>query len=270
MSKVQESYEAHTKKINASGEIISAEINYIVFDAESEDEALSAVLEFAPSRQGESVLSSIEIESKENDVTFKVRAIYDLSEDTSSFSDDDTDEESTMSFDCGGGTKHVTHSISQRNVKGNLDAGGAVGWNGKFGNEMEISGVDIPTAQLRETYTKQIRISNLTTAYKRKVASLVGKINSSSFKGWDRGEVMFLGISYSSPIKNAEKVTVTFNFSIQPNEKENISGVEIEKKGWEYVWAIQGAKADKVPMLEAENIYVDQVCEYGNFSELGL
>jgi hypothetical protein len=62
-----------------------------------------------------------------------------------------------------------------------------------------------------------MRVSKLSTSYKKKVAALVGKVNSGTFKGWSAGEVMFLGMSYSTPAKKAKKVTVTFNFAIQPN-----------------------------------------------------
>ena len=162
---------------------------------------------------------------------------------------------------------------------GDKDAGGAIGWNGKSGDDCEIAGVDIPTAQLRETYTKQMRISRLTTSYKRSVASLVGKVNSGSFKGWSAGEVMFLGMSYSTPAKKASKVTVTFNFAIQPNESAiqpnesnvKIGGHSVSKKGFEYAWAIsKSVAAGGGPKIEVEGIYVDQVCEYASFSALGL
>ena len=117
-----------------------------------------------------------------------------------------------------------------------------------------------------------MRLSRLTTAYKRTVASLVGKVNSSSFKGWSAGEVMFLGMSYSTPASGAEKVVVTYNFAIQPNE----SGVKIgdrmvSKKGFEYVWAISKTiAANGGPRMQLDGIYVDQVCEYASFSSLGL
>ena len=167
---------------------------------------------------------------------------------------------------------YLLYSYSQRKAYGDKDAGGAIGWNGKSGDDCEIAGVDVPTAQLRETYTKQMKISKLTTAFKRKVAALVGKVNSGSFKGWSAGEVMFLGMSYATPSKKAKKVTVTFNFAIQPNETGvKIAGKSVSKKGFEYVWAISKTVASSgTPKLEVEGIYVDQVCEYASFSGLGL
>ncbi|MPM64769.1 hypothetical protein SDC9_111658 [bioreactor metagenome] len=166
----------------------------------------------------------------------------------------------------------MTHSLKQTKAFGTKDAGGAIGWNGKSGSEMEITGVDIPTAQLRETYTRVMRLSRITTGFKRNVAGLVGKVNSGSFKGWSAGEVMFLGMSYSSPAKSSTKVTVTFNFSVQPNESDaKVGGKSVSKKGFEYVWALSKTSAESgVPKAEVEAIYVEQVCEYASFSALGL
>ena len=203
--------------------LTSAEIPYVVFNAADEDEALQAVLADAPSALGSVPLNSVEIDSRENSTTYKVNAVYeDNSEDGGDDSDDD-DDSSTVSFDCGGGSKHLTHSIKQTRVKGSMDPKGAIGWNGKSGAECQISGVDVPTAQLRETYTRTMKLSRISTSFKRSVAALVGKVNSGSFKGWSAGEVMFLGMSYSCPDKKSTKVTVTFTFSIPPTA----SGVQV-------------------------------------------
>lgn len=272
--KVELSYAEHPKSIDKNGKYTSIEVQYLVFGVSSEEDALSAVHDKAPAESKGLPLDSIEIDTRETNDTFRVNAIYreeDTTVDDSSGNDDD-DETPTESFDCGGGTKHLLYSFGQKKVYGDKDAGGAIGWNGKSGDDCEIAGVDVPTAQLRETYTKPMRVSKLTTAFKRKVAALVGKVNSGSFKGWNAGEVLFLGMSYSTPAKKAKKVTVTFNFAIQPNESGvKIAGRSVTKKGFEYVWAISKTVASSgTPKLEVEGIYVDQVCEYASFSGLGL
>ena len=271
--KVELSYEGQHKSIDRYGVFTGAEIQYLVFDVEDEDAALKAVLDAAPQEYETLPLDSIEIDTKEEDNIYRINAIYKQEDGTGSSSDDDDDDDATTSFDCGGGTKHLNYSISQKKAYGNKEAGGAIGWNGKCGDDCEISGVDVPTAQLRETYTKSMRVSSLSTSYKRKVAALVGKVNSGTFKGWNAGEVMFLGMSYSTPAKKARRVTVTFNFAIQPNE----TGVKIgdksvgSKKGFEYIWAISKTTASgAAPKVEIEGVYVDQVCEYASFSGLGL
>ena len=271
--KVELSYAEHPKAIDKKGNYTSIEVQYLVFGVTTEEEALTAVHGKAPAESKGLPLDSIEIDTRETNDTFRVNAIYREEEvDVGDSGGDDDDETPTESFDCGGGTKHLLYSFGQKKVYGDKDAGGAIGWNGKSGDDCEIAGVDVPTAQLRETYTKPMRVSKLTTAFKRKVAGLVGKVNSGSFKGWNAGEVMFLGMSYSTPAKKAKKVTVTFNFAIQPNESGvRIAGKSVTKKGFEYVWAISKTVASSgTPKLEVEGIYVDQVCEYASFSGLGL
>ena len=272
MAKVEMDYHEHVKSIDKNGKYTSVELRYIVFEAADEDAALTAVLNVAEKEVNELPLESIEIDERCGDQTFKVNAIYKVAEVSDTTDDEDDNDEPTMSFDCGGGSKHLLYSLSQKKVYGNKDAGGAIGWNGKTCDDCEITGVDIPTAQLRETYTVQMRISKLTTSFKKKVAALVGKVNSGSFKGWSAGEVMFLGMSYTTPTQKAQKVTVSFNFAIQPNESGiNVGGHSVSKKGFEYVWAISKTEVNQgVPQLRVDGIYVDQVCEYASFSSLGL
>lgn len=271
--RVELSYAEHPKSMNQYGNYTSVEVQYLVFEVDSEENALSAVYEIVDKEKNGLPLSSLEIDSRETETTFRVNVIYreEESGDTDISGDDDK-EEPTESFDCGGGTKHMLYSFSQKIVYGDKDAGGAIGWNGKTGDDCVITGVDVPTAQLRETYTKPMSISRLTTSYKRKIASLVGKVNSASFKGWNPGEVMFLGMSYNTPAKRAKTVTVSFNFAIQPNETNvKVGGHSVSKKGFEYVWAISTTStAGRKPKLEVEAIYVDQVCENASFAALGL
>ena len=140
---------------------------------------------------------------------------------------------------------------------------------------LDKAGRDVPTADMRETYTKTISRSKATsTGYKKRVASLVGKVNNSSFKGWSPGEIMFIGCSYSTPVKGASKVTVTFNFRIMPNESNaKIANINVgSKQGFEYLWArsktVKGT--DGKPKVEVQSAYKSVVCETGNFSELGI
>jgi len=269
--RIEEEYAAHGMAMDSDGEFTQAEISYIVSGAEDEEAALEAVHEHAPEEWEELPLETLEISSRNGNDSFTVSVTYKNKASSTSSSKEKDEEEPTVSFDCGGGTMHLTHSYDQRIAYGTKKAGGAIGWNGKTGAEMAIAGVDVPTAQLRETYTKVMRLSRITTAFKKKVAKLVGKVNSGTFKGWDKGEVMFLGMSYSAPAKKSTKVTVTFNFAIQMNENVKIAGHSVEKKGFEYAWALSKTEADEgIPKADVEAIYVDQVCRYDSFSVLGL
>lgn len=270
--RVEQQFKEHAMSMDSDGEFTEVKVSFIAFGAQSEEEALRAVHDRAPDEWEDLPLESLDITSRDGEDTFSVEVTYKNKTSSTSSSKEKDEEEPTVSFDCGGGTRHMTHSYDQKVVYGTKKAGGAIGWNGKTGAEMAITGIDIPTAQLRETYTKVMRLSRITTSFKRKVARLVGKVNSGSFKGWEKGEVMFLGMSYSCPAKKSTKVAVAFNFAIQPNEETRVCGKKISKKGFEYAWGLSRTVVDDsgVPKADVEAIYVDEVCQYASFSTLGI
>ncbi|MGE4300808.1 MAG: hypothetical protein AB7F40_04305 [Victivallaceae bacterium] len=249
----------------------SAEIKYHVYGMSSKAEAIAAIYEARPSAYGTLSYSNIRLDSVDGNGNAEFSVVYGGSS-SSGYAYAETDEP-VLNFDCSGGTRHVNYAIAQRRVFGDLDAGGAVGWNGKTGQDMEVTGVDVPTGQMRETYTKLVSTGKLTTNYKRRLYRLVGKVNSSKFKGWDSGEVMFLGASFSAPTNGNTKVVVSYNFSIQENERNSyFSGILVGlKRGWEYIWAVSSSViAGSSPVAALRAVYVAQVAEYGDFSDLGL
>lgn len=259
-----------------TGACTSAEIPFYIMQPGSKADAIQALLAAAPGTYSGLPLKEIRFEGYDAGGNMDLTAVYSERE-SSGGGDDDEGEEATESFDCGGGTKHMTHAISQTRVYGGSgdDAGGGIGWNGKSGSEAEFSGVDVPCADMRETYTKTMSRSKVTgTSYKKKVAALVGKVNAGTFKGWSAGEIMFLGMSFSTPSKGAKKVTVTFNFRVMPNESRcKVAGKDVgSKKGFEYLWARSETKdgGNGYPEVQVNSIYKSIVCESANFGALGL
>ena len=265
---------------STDGICTSAEIKYLILDAKSKTEAIQAVLAAAPKDYLGLVLKEVRFESYENG-NIELSAVY-VVEGSVVIRIADDDEEAIVNFDCSGGTKHMTHAISQKKVYAedgstNDDANCGIGWNGKVGGEAEFAGVDVPTADMRETYTKTMSVSKITdTDYKRKVAALVGKVNSEKFYGWEPGEIMFLGCSFSAPLRGAKYVQVTYNFRIMPNEKQaKVSGKDCgEKKGFEYLWAlsdtVNSGSEDGAPTVKVKAIYNSTVCESASYKDLGL
>ena len=278
---IDESYETFVHKIDKNGKVLSAELLYLVtFDTDSSElEALQAVRTVAPTSFDNASLQSFEIEEMLDLAHYKVRVEYNSDSSSGSSTGDDTDdEEPTVSFNCGGGTRHVTTAIKQAmarksNAPG-VDIGNGINWNGKYGDNSEFAGVDVPSANLQETYTKVMKISSLTTAFRRKVAGLVGCVNSNTFKGWEPGEVMFLGCSFSGVDRARERVTVSFNFSIKPNEK-NVKLGDIplgNVAGWDYVWTLKPKTtwSNNSVKTELQYAFVAQVAQRKDFSALGL
>lgn len=269
MARVELAYKEHANSMDRWGNYTSAEITYVVFEAEDEDVALNAVRNVAPVGFHDLPLDSISIDSRDNDTTFHVVVVY---QNSTGESVEEPSEEATVSFECGSATKHMQYALSQRHPYGNKNANGAIGWNGKVGKEMEIAGVDVPTADVKETRTKVMRVSSLTTQYLRRVISLYGCVNNRKFYGWEKGEAMFLGITYAHP-RNARNVVVSFHFSIRVNERNvKISGHNIgDVEGFEYISAIPATSvAESTVQSDVSDIYVNQVVKYGDFGLLGV
>lgn len=245
MGRVLESYEAHTKKVDNKGELLSAEITYVVFDAQGEDDALNSVLASAPEQYGNAFLASVEIESRDNDTTYRVNAVYEKGSGSTASSDEESEPE--LSFDCSTTSYLRKEAIEQVIAYTDPEArevaqkiGTKIGWNGKDGAESVIEGVEVPTAMIRETYTRVLPFSELTTSFRRTIAKMTGKVNNSSFHGWDAGEVMFLGASFSGAINNSALITVSYHFQIQLNESSaQVAGKNIGLlRGFAYAWTI--------------------------------
>jgi hypothetical protein len=148
-----------------------------------------------------------------------------------------------------------------------------IGWNGKLGRESSATGVEVHMPELREQYVRIMKYETVrSSAWRRRIASCIGKVNSGAFKGWNRGEVMFLGCSYQTPQDNDSKVKVTFEFLIRINETNAIvSGINIGNiYGHEYVWAVQdnyiGAASDN----NIKYIFCAQVADFADFDILGV
>ncbi len=266
---------------SGSNDASSATIHYVVSGVDDEEAACSACWEAAPDTYAGIDKKSVGLSERLTETSWKVEVRY--GSESSSNDTGEEDDEATVNFDCSAGTKHMTQAISQTCVyaasgekKDSADAAAAVpiGWNGKDGSESEAAGVDVSIGELRETYTKTMSKSKVTgTAWKRKVASLVGKVNSGSFKGWAAGECQFLGCSYSAPVAGGKKVKVSFHFAIRPNESgAKVAGHNIgSAKGFEYLWAITDDKVqDGERLRQVRKIYKAVVCETDGFGGLGI
>lgn len=261
----------------------TATVTYIVEGTKDDITACTSAYEFAPDEFSEIPKKSASVAERLTENAWKIEVNYGSESKSSSGDSGSEDDEATMNFDCSAGTKHMTQAIEQTCVyagsgesKDSSDEASAVpiGWNGKDGSESEAAGVDVSIGELRETYTKTMSKSKVTgTSWKRKVAELVGKVNSGSFKGWNAGEVMFLGCSYSAPSKGSKKVSVSFHFAIRLNEsKATVAGQNIgSKKGFEYLWALTDDEVrDGERKRKVRKIYKAVVCETDGFGGLGI
>ncbi|KAA0215760.1 MAG: hypothetical protein DYG94_06340 [Leptolyngbya sp. PLA3] len=116
----------------------------------------------------------------------------------------------------------------------------------------------------------------MTSGYKATLFGLTGKVNSNSWKGFNAGEVLFLGASGSRRGTSADADwEITFRFAASANalgiSVGPISG--ISKKGWEYLWVRYADAEDagsNAIVKRPVAAYVERVYDEGNFSALGI
>lgn len=187
-----------------------------------------------------------------------------------------------ISFDTSGGTQHITSALDERRFAalGGVapDMKQAIGVNGD-----NVDGVDIvvPVFEWSEDY--EIAGGDLTMAFARDVASLTGKVNDADFRGFARGEVLFLGCSGSQiynpnqqSFAEASVAKVSFRFARKPNKEIGdmppIGGIQPgRKEGWEYLWIrYDDAVRDDIGLKTPAAVYINRVYEYGDFSLLRL
>ena len=259
----------------------TASVRYIVSGTTDESEACMECFKQAPETYSGIAKRAVAVSERLTDSTWKIEVRYGA--EYGMLDDGDEDEEPSVNFDCSAGTKHVVQAIRQTCVyagsgestdSSSVASAIPIGWNGKDGSESDATGVDVVAGELRETYTKTLNRSKVTsTSWKRKVAELVGKVNSGSFKGWRAGEVQFLGCSYTASLKGYSKVNVSFHFCIRLNENNAlIAGRRIgNKKGFEYLWAMTDDEIRSgTRYRRIRKIYKAEVCDSTSFSALGL
>lgn len=179
--------------------------------------------------------------------------------------------ESSFSFDTGGGTTHITQSLST--VNGYAPSGfNAPNFKGAIGvTHDSVEGTDITIPVYNFTETHYISAALVTGAYKATLFSLTGRTNNAAFKGFATGEVLFLGASGS--LRGEDDWEITYRFAASPNVTGLTVGdiTGINKKGWEYLW-VRYADAENEQVLVKQPIaaYVERVYEEGDFSGLGI
>jgi hypothetical protein len=176
------------------------------------------------------------------------------------------------SFDTTGGTKHMTQAEEERKYGTNApDQQKAIGVDANG-----VNGVDVvvPALQWQESY--DVPSAYVTSAYIRGLASVTGSTNSGSFRGFQAGEVLFLGCSGSQEWDD-QKGNGPWALSYRFVASKNVTGKTIgsvsgiEKKGHEYLWvryedAVEGGSLLKKPKF----VYVNKVYREEDFGQLGI
>jgi len=175
-----------------------------------------------------------------------------------------------ITFDTSGGSAHVTISKAQAKYPApgkNLSDNVGIGYNGQ-----DCEGVDMVIPQFAWTETYEVPAANIDFTYAATIASCTGKVNASAFRGFARGEVLFVGASGGNQ-KDDVNAEIQFSFSASPNATAltigNVTGVN--KEGWQYAWIYYENDADANNRFKTpKGVYVEQIYDYTNFSVMGI
>ena len=272
--RVEEAYTERDETIDAKGNVTEVEIPYLVFNVADESAALAAARPRVKSVAGMS-LESIEVVERINATTWKVKAVYEVDDGGEQPDDDGGDEDTTVfAFDTGGGTKHLNQSLKTdgRYPNNAPDFAGAI----EVDNEGNVNGVDVTMPVLNFTETHTLNGGRVTTSYKKTLAALTGTVNRGSFRGFSRGEVLFLGASGTKRSKKASAPwEITYRFAVSPNQAGlQVGDIKVTRKyGWDYLWvryADKVAEGGKNVVKKPVAAYVEMVYPEGDFWNLGL
>lgn len=191
-----------------------------------------------------------------------------------------------FSFDSTGGTEHITVSKETVEKYGSTyalavlgqppDFSGAIGVNGD-----SVDGCDIVVPVFKVTADWYPPVEFVTNEQILKWVGLTGKVNWSPWRGFDTGEVLFLGVTGGQ--RSLDDWEIKFHFIISPNvvydannpsEKPGLTVGNIEhitKNGHEFLWvrfreAEDGSNLVKRPAYA----YTERVYEFGDFEQLGI
>lgn len=242
------------------GDAPTLDLIYIVKDSNNDEEVRTLVDTEAPDLYFDLDKDSIQTEPQGGGVWFAT-VRYTIKGNPADFE-----------FDTSGGSQRLATSLAtlQRVA---LPGFSAPNYQGAINvTEDRVEGVDItvPVYTFSETHYYDLLL--VTPVLKYTFFQLTGRVNDDSFKGFAKGEVLFLGASGSK--KGLERWAITFKFAASPNvinQPLGSGGLLVTKEGWEHLWVRFADDVDanvliKIPVA----FYVERVYPYGDLSLLGL
>lgn len=259
--------ERYASRRVTTGNQPSAELQYNVSGAATSAEARDAVLLVAPATFDGLLRGPVSL-SEEGDGLWIASVRYSAGQLGSGTVIQPG--ETTISMSMSVGTARITQSIATtRHPITAPDYQGAIGVtpNG-------VAGVEIVSPGFTREETHYRTSEQMTTAYIATLFGLKGKVNSATWRGYLRGEALFVGAdmvrrgtSDSSPWE------VTYKFAFEPNRTNiNVGGITVaSKEGWQYLDVTYGQSTQGTQVLTRPTaVYVHTVYEYADFAALGI
>jgi len=140
-------------------------------------------------------------------------------------------------FDLGLSTETVFKPIGSQIVTGRdpEDPIPAIALIGDQGDGKPPTGVPLMVPEITFGGTRYVKQSAWSVVSANTVLRLIGKVNTTSFMGWDIGEVLCAGISGSR--RGRDDIELQFRFRVRENVTVETDGFpDIDKLGWQYLW----------------------------------
>lgn len=272
--------------LNRQGQVESARVRYVIDHAQKEnpdnETMLSHVLANAPEKFGSADVAGIELGKSCTSGIFEAEVIY-LTPATAA---PDAQKraarrhgERIWSSKCSVAKEKCFETLERQEsfpADGiiHCSAGHSAVWNGRFGTEADVDGVDKLVPRCEEECRKFILASQCGNDFRKKIINLVGKLNSGSFHGWSSKEVMLTKLEISEPFVNdldQKLVEISCTFSIRRHRtKVDWCGIDVGKvKGWDHLWGT--FYADPVDRtLKGNCAYVGRLYDTADFGILSL
>lgn len=185
---------------------------------------------------------------------------------------EEDDDEPSLSFEIGGGTVHITNSFET--VGSYAPAGQtAPDFQGAINvTKDNVEGADIPARSFQFSLTKKYDDSVVTQAFIDNIYNLCVCVNTTTFRGRQPGEVLFLGASGSK--RGKEKWEITYKFACIPNGNFDVGSIAgITKRGHDLLWIRYADEEDAVAKRLVKRpvaAFVERVLEYDDLNGLAV
>jgi hypothetical protein len=195
------------------------------------------------------------------------------------------------SFDTTGGTQTVTQARGGSAGELVYDSTGFMAVNpptmkGAVNvDDRGVNGVDIVVPQLTWTEQYDVPSTYVTNAYVRSVHLLTGSVNAAPFRGFVKGEVLFLGMTGQQEWdaqRGDGPWSLSYKFVASPNRGPDLGGLPAEpignittynKYGHDFLWVRYASVDDannNLMLRQPLNVYINKVYPDGDFSKIGI
>ncbi len=252
----------------------SARLLYTVRGTASDTEARAALVAESPAYHAELPRKNARVRPTFVDVTNGDASIWSGEVEYGKDARPDTGD-STISFDTSGGTQHITQSLQTRGAYG-LHSDGTPALVTDFGGAIAVAGgnvegVDITVPVFNWAEAHYLDNVYVTQAYRALLFWATGRLNEATFRGFEPGEVLFMGASGAR--RQEDDWEISYRFAASPNIWDLVIGsiAGIQKRGWDYMWV--SYMEDSVGgglVKRPKAVYVERVYNYRDFSRLGI